>query len=114
MFGSCKGCAGQEKLIQTLLVEKADTQELILKLLAENKELVDKVIALSRPESIRELRRESTKQPSSPASEPPKLRFPGLNPHRRPPITHLQLHTAPEGEPAAEDIVEKAVAKLNG
>jgi hypothetical protein len=108
LLGKCRRCEAYEHLNQALIAEKADDRELIIKLLAENRDLVDKVLALSQPQALREYRREPL-APEKVGLGPPRPRFPGLAPPRRPPVTAAP---APEGQASAEEILDGAIKRL--
>jgi hypothetical protein len=93
-------------MVAALLAERADDKEEVAKLLAENRQLVDMVLALAQPVALREYRREAA-QPPAPPQVAPRPRFPGLNPPRRP--------AGPLYEPSkqeSEALLDAAVAKL--
>jgi hypothetical protein len=110
LWGSCKGCLEADKHILRLQADRADDKDFIIQLLKQNQELVDKVLALTSPVALREYRRDP-KSEEKPTSGPPRPRFPGLNPPRRPPGAHV--YDAP-GREEAENTLDSAIRKMNG
>lgn len=66
MLGKCKGCAERDKLYIQAKVDLSDLKTLYLErekaLLQERKELLDRVMLLTKPSSVRELRMEPTER----------------------------------------------------
>lgn len=104
--------------VASLLAQLSDKDELILKLIeqsaAERKELLEALLAATRPGVVAELHRQP--RPERLPETPPRVNFPGLRRDPRPPVPPLQAIYA-GGEPAssaeAEVALQKAVDRLN-
>lgn len=99
-----------------------DQQEMAIQTSEQNRkvtnDLLDKLIAMARPESLRELRRDPASQPKVPGP-PARPNFPGFRPDLRPPSPPVVLRSTPKPlEPAqdkeAVDALNRAVQLVNG
>jgi len=110
LWGPCNGCLEANKHILRLQADRADDKDFIIKLLKQNSELVDKVLALTSPVALREYRREPQNGAKA-TSGPPRPHFPGLNPARRPP--NPRVYAAP-GKEEAELTLDNIIRGLDG
>lgn len=119
LFGRTEAILRQE--VASLLAQLSEKDELILKLVeqfaAERKEILEVLLAATRPGVVAELRR-SPMRLERPPEAPPRVNFPGLRQDPRPPVPPLQDFTfRPGGEPASDEeaaqAVQKAVDRFN-
>ena len=111
LFGRpCRGCLEADKHILRLQADRADDKEFIIRLLQQNQDLTDRILALAAPVSLREYRREPQIK-EQPSAGPPRPRFPGLNPPRRPPGAHV--YGVQEAQDAAASL-DSVIRDING
>jgi hypothetical protein len=117
IFG-CKSCPQTLQLAQILHVQLQDSLESRQKAerawTDERKELLDRIQSLSRPEALREFRREALSQPVVPGQKGQvRMNWPGFTPPTRPPLDPERLRAIRKSNDGAKEQAEETLKALD-
>jgi hypothetical protein len=117
-FFGCKSCPQTLQLVQVLHVQLQDSLESRQKAerawADERKELLDRIQSLSRPEALREYRREALSQPVVPNQKgKTRINWPGFTPPPRPPMDLERLRALRISNAGAKEQAEETLAALD-